>query len=158
MMLSCSLAKSTSYRKRGSWLFLLTLTPGEKKKRHDGPQTLKRYPVWGEKAVSQMKIAVFLTRSVSYTIVGPIYKSIAQRLGCRVFPSLAGNTARSCHVRRTGASVANSTFWQNRTASEQCGIGTALFWQAAVGNGVNSNDNTFKGIQRQQTLPEAELA
>lgn len=43
-------------------------------------------------------------------------------------------------------------FWQSRTASEQHDVGTALFWQAAVENGVNSNDTTFKGAQRQQTL------
>lgn len=40
---------------------------------------------------------------------------------------------------------------QNRL--EQCDVGTASFWQAAVGNGMNSNESTFKGFQRQQTLP-----
>lgn len=44
-------------------------------------------------------------------------------------------------------------FWQSGTASEQHGVGIALFWQAAVENGVNNSGSTFKGIQRQQTSP-----
>lgn len=44
-------------------------------------------------------------------------------------------------------------YFSGRTASEHHSIGTILFWQTVVENGVKSNGSTFKGIQRQQTSP-----
>lgn len=49
--------------------------------------------------------------------------------------------------------MAQQYFWQCGRASEQHGVGIALFWQATMENGVNNSGSTFKGIQMQQTSP-----
>ena len=111
-----------------------------------------RSSVLGVKAASPMEKNCFLHRRYRMSC----FRTHIQKCDTQARKWSSSLSSRKCwlillHQENWCISCTAIFFWQSGTASEQHGVGTALFWQVTVESGVNNNGSSFKGIQRQQT-------